>query len=78
MCDRKCGALGALRMAAGTVNRAGGSSSGGEGSSLRGSVGSLKRQGWVHVRGATRLLLALSLGLAAAATPLSDALAAKK
>jgi len=41
-------------------------------------VGSLKRQGWVHVRGATRLLLALSLGLAAAATPVSDALAAKK
>ena len=32
----------------------------------------------MHVRGATRLLLALSLGLAAAATPLSGALAAKK
>ncbi len=32
----------------------------------------------MHVRGATRLLLALSLGLAAAATPVSDALAAKK
>jgi len=41
-------------------------------------VGSVKRQSWVHLRGATRLLLALSLGLAAAATPLSDALAAKK
>ena len=41
-------------------------------------MGSLKRQGWVHVRGATRLLLALSLGLAAAATPVGDALAAKK
>jgi D-alanyl-D-alanine carboxypeptidase len=39
-------------------------------------VGSLKRQGWVHVRGATRLLLAL--GLAAAVMPVSDALAAKK
>jgi len=66
-------------MAAGTVNRAGGRFvDGGKAIAFRGSVGSLKRQGWVHVRGATRLLLALSLGLAAAATPLSDALAAKK
>ena len=46
----------------------------GEGSSLRGSVGILKRHGWVYGRGATRLL-ALGLILAAAATPLSEALA---
>jgi D-alanyl-D-alanine carboxypeptidase len=41
-------------------------------------VGILKRHGWTYVRGATRLLLALALLLAAAATPLSEALAKKK
>jgi D-alanyl-D-alanine carboxypeptidase len=38
-------------------------------------VGILKRHGWIYGRGATRYLLALALLLAAAALPLSEALA---
>jgi D-alanyl-D-alanine carboxypeptidase len=74
MCGGEFKAWGALHDRQRGKSRRDGSSNGGR-LSLWGSVGILKRHGWIYGRGATRYLLALALLLAAAALPLSEALA---